>query len=187
MRVLQAGSLAGIFSYSPHLSPTGRFFMVPLGRGGTQKRLSHGAWPRMLLASYLYPVAGPEQRKRIKSQRARIHAGRNKSAKQSRDLHHRYPGTFSSGPRVLVSIDLHQYQYRYQYQLSIPSFLLQQIHPPSSCLGAMSRESQYWLPGYGLSRHIVLGHIHYFLGPTASVRPFSYQVYRATKPAAHHG
>ncbi|KAJ6021349.1 hypothetical protein N7540_006853 [Penicillium herquei] len=39
----------------------------------------------------------------------------------------------------------------------------------------MSRVQQYWLPGYGLSRHIVLGHIHYFLGPTASVRPFSYQ------------
>ncbi|CEJ56436.1 hypothetical protein PMG11_02643 [Penicillium brasilianum] len=39
----------------------------------------------------------------------------------------------------------------------------------------MSRVQQYWLPGYGLSRHIVLGHIHYFLGPTASVRPYSYQ------------
>ncbi|KAJ5132780.1 hypothetical protein N7448_006938 [Penicillium atrosanguineum] len=34
----------------------------------------------------------------------------------------------------------------------------------------MSREQQYWLPGYGLSRHIVLGHIHYFLGPSASGR-----------------
>jgi hypothetical protein len=40
----------------------------------------------------------------------------------------------------------------------------------------MSPDQQYWLPGYGLSRHIVLGHIHYFLGPTASVRPYSYQV-----------
>ncbi|KAJ5760735.1 hypothetical protein N7520_007891 [Penicillium odoratum] len=39
----------------------------------------------------------------------------------------------------------------------------------------MSQVQQYWLPGYGLSRHIVLGHIHYFLGPTASVRPYSYQ------------
>ncbi|OGE48118.1 hypothetical protein PENARI_c032G00477 [Penicillium arizonense] len=39
----------------------------------------------------------------------------------------------------------------------------------------MSPDQQYWLPGYGLSRHIVLGHIHYFLGPTASVRPYSYQ------------
>ncbi|KAJ5439878.1 uncharacterized protein N7458_010876 [Penicillium daleae] len=34
----------------------------------------------------------------------------------------------------------------------------------------MSRVQQYWLPGYGLSRHIVLGHIHYFLGPSASGR-----------------
>ncbi|KAL2002747.1 hypothetical protein VTN02DRAFT_6077 [Thermoascus thermophilus] len=39
----------------------------------------------------------------------------------------------------------------------------------------MSRVQQYWLPGYGLSRHIVLGHIQYFLGPSASVRPYSYQ------------
>ncbi|KAJ5493124.1 hypothetical protein N7539_001870 [Penicillium diatomitis] len=35
---------------------------------------------------------------------------------------------------------------------------------------------QYWLPGYGLSRHIVLGQIHCFLGPSASARPYSYQV-----------
>lgn len=46
----------------------------------------------------------------------------------------------------------------------------------------MSREQQYWLPGYGLSRHIVLGHIHYFLGPSASVRPYSYQVYQTRPP-----
>ncbi|KAJ5341423.1 hypothetical protein N7541_010547 [Penicillium brevicompactum] len=39
----------------------------------------------------------------------------------------------------------------------------------------MSRVQQYWLPGYGLSRHVVLGHIHEFLGPSATVRPFSYQ------------
>ncbi|OQE41328.1 hypothetical protein PENCOP_c005G00408 [Penicillium coprophilum] len=39
----------------------------------------------------------------------------------------------------------------------------------------MSPVQQYWLPGYGLSRHIVLGHIHYFLGPSATVRPFAYQ------------
>ncbi|QKX56784.1 uncharacterized protein TRUGW13939_03891 [Talaromyces rugulosus] len=39
----------------------------------------------------------------------------------------------------------------------------------------MSREQQYWLPGFGLSRHIVLGHIQYFLGPNASARPFTYQ------------
>ncbi|KAJ5095385.1 hypothetical protein NUU61_004741 [Penicillium alfredii] len=50
----------------------------------------------------------------------------------------------------------------------------------------MSRVQQYWLPGYGLSRHIVLGHIHYFLGPSASVRPYSYQVYQAMAPATRH-
>ncbi|KGO72995.1 hypothetical protein PITC_062230 [Penicillium italicum] len=46
----------------------------------------------------------------------------------------------------------------------------------------MSPVQQYWLPGYGLSRHIVLGNIHYFLGPSATVRPYIYQVYlhRAT-------
>lgn len=41
---------------------------------------------------------------------------------------------------------------------------------------ATAREQQYWLPGFGLSRHIVLGHIQYFLGPSASARPFTYQV-----------
>ncbi|GFG10182.1 conserved hypothetical protein [Aspergillus lentulus] len=39
----------------------------------------------------------------------------------------------------------------------------------------MSQVQQYWLPGYGLSRHIVLGHIQYFLGPSATVRPYTYQ------------
>jgi len=39
----------------------------------------------------------------------------------------------------------------------------------------MSQDQQYWLPGYGLSRHIVLRQIQYFLGPTASARPYSLQ------------
>ncbi|BDD56969.1 hypothetical protein MAP00_002383 [Monascus purpureus] len=39
----------------------------------------------------------------------------------------------------------------------------------------MTRVKEYWLPGYGLSRHIVLGQIQYFLGPSASVRPYTYQ------------
>ncbi|EHY58596.1 hypothetical protein ABEF95_003951 [Exophiala dermatitidis] len=33
---------------------------------------------------------------------------------------------------------------------------------------------EYWLPGYGLSRHIVLRQLQYFLGPSATVRPYSY-------------
>lgn len=40
----------------------------------------------------------------------------------------------------------------------------------------MPEDQKYWLPGYGLSRHIVFGHIHYFLGPSASVWPYIYQV-----------
>lgn len=31
------------------------------------------------------------------------------------------------------------------------------------------------MPGYGLSRQVVFTHIPYYLGPSASVRPFSYQ------------
>ncbi|RAH72358.1 uncharacterized protein BO66DRAFT_427224 [Aspergillus aculeatinus CBS 121060] len=34
----------------------------------------------------------------------------------------------------------------------------------------------YWLPGYGLSRSIVLSQIQYFLGPAASARPYSHQI-----------
>lgn len=40
----------------------------------------------------------------------------------------------------------------------------------------MSAVQQYWLPGYGISRQVVLGNIHCFLGPSASIRPFIYQV-----------
>lgn len=39
----------------------------------------------------------------------------------------------------------------------------------------MCDTQQYWLPGFGLSRHIVLGQIQYFLGPNASVRPYTFQ------------
>lgn len=35
---------------------------------------------------------------------------------------------------------------------------------------------EYWLAGYELSRQIVLRQIQYFLGPSATVRPYSYQV-----------
>ena len=59
------------------------------------------------------------------------------------------------------------------YNPCFPKFISPEI--------SMSQVQQYWLPGYGLSRHIVLGHIHYFLGPSASVRPYSYQVRRAIK------
>ncbi|PGH29424.1 hypothetical protein GX50_07827 [[Emmonsia] crescens] len=39
----------------------------------------------------------------------------------------------------------------------------------------MSQTQQYWLPGFGLSRHIVLSQIQYFLGPASSARPYSFQ------------
>ncbi|MCJ1426307.1 hypothetical protein MMC29_004210 [Sticta canariensis] len=37
-----------------------------------------------------------------------------------------------------------------------------------------SEYSRYFVPGYGISRHIIFSHIHFYLGPYASVRPYSY-------------
>lgn len=48
--------------------------------------------------------------------------------------------------------------------------------PPKQDQSPAVRVQEYWLPGYGLSRHVVLGHLQYFLGPSAKVRPYSYQV-----------
>ncbi|KAI4153148.1 MAG: hypothetical protein LQ340_002489 [Diploschistes diacapsis] len=43
--------------------------------------------------------------------------------------------------------------------------------PPSS-----SQDFQpYFVPGYGISRHIIVSHIQYFLGPYATVRPYQYR------------
>lgn len=36
-------------------------------------------------------------------------------------------------------------------------------------------DQSYFVPGYGISRHIIFSHIHFYLGPYASVRPYSYQ------------
>ena len=36
-------------------------------------------------------------------------------------------------------------------------------------------ERQYFVPGYAISRHIIFSHIQYYLGPQASVRPYSYR------------
>ncbi|KIY03164.1 uncharacterized protein Z520_01631 [Fonsecaea multimorphosa CBS 102226] len=38
-----------------------------------------------------------------------------------------------------------------------------------------SPSRDYWISGYGLSRHIVLRQLQYFLGPSATVRPYSYR------------
>jgi hypothetical protein len=37
-------------------------------------------------------------------------------------------------------------------------------------------DQEYWIAGYGLSRAIVLRQLQYFLGPSATVRPYSYSV-----------
>ncbi|OCT52989.1 hypothetical protein CLCR_10946 [Cladophialophora carrionii] len=39
---------------------------------------------------------------------------------------------------------------------------------------SISPGNDYWISGYGLSRHIVLRQLQYFLGPGATVRPYSY-------------
>lgn len=41
---------------------------------------------------------------------------------------------------------------------------------------ATPQVQEYWLPGFGLSRNIVLSNIQYFLGLSATVRPYTYQV-----------
>lgn len=45
---------------------------------------------------------------------------------------------------------------------------------------AATQDGQYWLPGFQLSRHIVLRQLQYFLGPSATVRPYSLQVREAS-------
>jgi hypothetical protein len=34
---------------------------------------------------------------------------------------------------------------------------------------------EYFLPGYGISREVIFSHLHLYLGPQASVRPYEYQ------------
>ena len=39
-----------------------------------------------------------------------------------------------------------------------------------------SQEYQsYFVPGYGISRHIIFSHIQYYLGPYATVRPYQFR------------
>ncbi|KAB8221324.1 hypothetical protein BDV33DRAFT_170708 [Aspergillus novoparasiticus] len=80
--------------------------------------------------------------------------------------------------KYLVDIRSHRYHHHRRQLTSTP---INPTHPYTSLPKTrnismrMSQVQQYWLPGYGLSRHIVLGHIQYFLGPSASVRPYTYQ------------
>lgn len=34
---------------------------------------------------------------------------------------------------------------------------------------------QYFVPGYGISKHIMFSHIQIYLGPYSTVRPYSYR------------
>lgn len=34
----------------------------------------------------------------------------------------------------------------------------------------------YWLPGENVSKHIIVDHVDYFLGPNAKVEPYAHQV-----------
>lgn len=47
--------------------------------------------------------------------------------------------------------------------------------PTMSSTPSSSDPSRYFVPGYGISRHIIFSHIQFYLGPYASVRPYSYQ------------
>ena len=38
-----------------------------------------------------------------------------------------------------------------------------------------SDHKQYFVPGFGISRYVIFSHIQYYLGPDATVRPYSYQ------------
>ena len=51
--------------------------------------------------------------------------------------------------------------------------------PRPSTSGLVSRDSTsyttYFVPGYMISRQVMFNNVHYFLGPQATVRPFTYQ------------
>ncbi|KAI9881445.1 MAG: hypothetical protein M1830_000007 [Pleopsidium flavum] len=39
----------------------------------------------------------------------------------------------------------------------------------------MSSSQEYFVPGFGISRQVMFSHLQFYLGPYASVRPYSYQ------------
>ena len=53
-------------------------------------------------------------------------------------------------------------------------------------VNSTTQAHEYWLPGYALSRKIVLNNIHYFIGPSGTVRPYTYQVSRKDIPRHDH-
>jgi len=47
---------------------------------------------------------------------------------------------------------------------------------PRSSKSTHREEPKSWfLPGYGISRQVILNHYQFFLGPSATIRPFRYQ------------
>jgi hypothetical protein len=61
-----------------------------------------------------------------------------------------------------------------------PAKLDREVPPnPGQPLSTMAQSGnyvqEYFLPGFGLSRHIVISQLQYFLGPSARVRPYNYQ------------
>ncbi|KAE8401683.1 hypothetical protein BDV37DRAFT_174774 [Aspergillus pseudonomiae] len=80
-------------------------------------------------------------------------------------------------PKYLVETRSHRYHPRRLLNPTPinPTYTYTSLPKTRNISMRMSQVQQYWLPGYGLSRHIVLGHIQYFLGPSASVRPYTYQ------------
>lgn len=84
---------------------------------------------------------------------------------------------------IRTEMDLYKSMATGQTTTIIPSFLLLYLDNSlyAQLLNTMSSSSgfehkQYFVPGFGISRHIIFGHIQYYLGPSASVRPYQYQV-----------
>lgn len=52
-------------------------------------------------------------------------------------------------------------------------------YPPTAATQLIMSSSfeyrQYFVPGWAISRHIIFSHIQFYLGPYATVRPYSYR------------
>ena len=88
----------------------------------------------------------------------------------------------------LVSAPLSSASHLY---LLLPLILTLQVHCqvlPHSTMSSSSYEyKQYFVSSWLISRHIIFSHIQFYLGPYASVRPYSYrgrEGYLVTAPGA---
>ena len=63
------------------------------------------------------------------------------------------------------------------YSIWLPAPHLSLLVASSTLLFKMSsyEYKQYFVPGYQISRHIIFSHIQIYLGPYATVRPYSYR------------